>query len=95
MTVGFPIDKATINNTLGSLVVTVRDSLAAAERINEIVWALPEEKLVDLGYSAEDIALLKSSTSDLAALARVATGRQTPNGASNFFFHSGKLAGLN
>lgn len=95
MSVGFPIDKGAIDNTIGSLVVSLRSDLAAAERINEIVWNLPESKLVALGYTADDVALLKSAISSLAALGRVATGRQELSGASNFFFDAGKLAGLN
>lgn len=95
MAVGYSIDKGTINNTLGSLVVALRENLVAAERINEIVWAMPEDKLIELGYTTEEVTLLKASISELAALARVSTGRQNPSGANNYFFNSGKLAGLN
>lgn len=95
MTVGFPIDQGTINNTVGSLVVTLRDRLKDAERIHNLITSWNLAKLQSLGYTEEEATLLKNSLADLAALSRVATGRQALTGESDFFFNAGKLAGLN
>lgn len=48
-----------------------------------------------LGYTAAEVAVLKSAYTDLAALRQVANGQQTVGTANNFLFWSAQLCGIN
>ena len=54
-----------------------------------------EADLVALGYTAAEVAVLKSAYTDLAALRAVATAEQTVPAVNNFLFWSAQLCGVN
>jgi hypothetical protein len=94
MGVGFPINKTTIDARLGSLVIQIRDGLEDAERINDVLTGIPDADLTAQGYTLDDVATLKSAVSALAALSRVADGRQSQAQANDFLFFPRRLTGL-
>ena len=66
--VGFPADKAALDARAGNLAVQLRDSLDAAARLKSWLDTKTEADLVALGYTAAEVAVLKSAYTDLAAL---------------------------
>ena len=93
--VGFPADKAALDARAGNLAVQLRDSLDAAARLKSWLDTRTEGDLVALGYTAAEVAVLKSAYTDLAALRQVANGQQTVGTANNFLFWSAQLCGVN
>jgi hypothetical protein len=96
MTVGFPIDQATINNVVGSAIVSLRDQFFAIKRLNAFIGARSAQELVDdYGYTLEEANLLKAALFDMNKLAQVADGQAEQVGTSDYWFHASQLAGLN
>ena len=91
---GFPTDKATIDANAGQVVLTLRDNLARAVRIKAWLDARTDVQLTALGWSSEEVAVLKSAFTDLAKLAQIADGQATQAAASDFFFFADRLTGI-
>lgn len=95
MTVGFPDNKATLDNRAGQIALSVRDLLLQVQNMNTYLGSKLDSELQNLGYSAAEVTLLRASFTDLNALRLVATGQQTQPAANNFLFNSNKIIGPN
>jgi hypothetical protein len=96
MAVGFTADKTAINARAGDLARRVRDLLTDIERMQDWLESQDDADLAAVGYSPEDIVLLKAAFVDLDSLRQVAEGLQVgPTALNNFLFHSNKLLGVN
>lgn len=93
MTVGFPQDKATLDNRAGSVALSLRDIFLQIQNLNAFLGAKTDPELAALGYSAPEITLLRASFTDLNALRLVATGAATQGALNNFLFNSNKIVG--
>lgn len=93
--VGFPADKAALDARAGNIAIQLRDCLDAAARLKSWLDTKTEADLVALGYTAAEVAVLKSAFTDLAALRAVATAGQTVPAVNNFLFWSAQLCGVN
>jgi hypothetical protein len=93
MGVGFPVDKGTLDQRVGSLAWQLRATFEQIQLVKGFLDAQSDAALTALGYSAADITLLRASYTDLDNLRKVALGLQA-TGASNFFFNAGKLTGV-
>jgi hypothetical protein len=94
MAVGFPTDKDTIDAQAGQIIFTLRETLERAQRVKEWLDGTPNADLEALGYSANDVSILKSSYNDMDRLARIAEGQEVQASPSNFFFWARHLTGL-
>lgn len=92
--IGYPIDKATLNNRVGGIVVQLREVLADAVQIDEWLADQQDADIEALGFTTEDVTLVRASFVDLAKLARIAHGQDTQPAASDFFFNADHLVGL-
>lgn len=80
MSVGFATSKATIDQQCGLLASQILQWADNAINFNAYLVAAPDADLEALGYTPEDVALLKSAGGDMAKLAQVFRGavEQTP-----------------
>lgn len=95
MAVGFGADKAAIDARAGHHAMTIRDTLDEAARVKTWLDGKTEAELVALGYTATEVATLKSAYTDLDNLRKIANGTQAQPTASNFLFWAARLVGLN
>jgi hypothetical protein len=91
---GFPTTKADIDARIGGVVVTLRDTLESAKRIDDWLDAVTDEELTAKGYSSDEVATIKSAFNSLVVLRNVANGQATVANADDFFFFARKLTGL-
>ena len=94
MAVGFATTKQDVDGKSGSLSRMIAswatDTIAFQEGFME---GATEQALTDLGYTTDDVALLKSAMSDLYKLAKVFRGEQDQTPAYDFRTFSGRLTG--
>lgn len=94
MAAGFDVTKADLDRRMGSAVVGLREAFAQISRIQEYLGRMTEEDLTAMGYSVEEISLIKSAFNDLVALKSVAEGDEAHPDATDFFAWGSKLTGL-
>lgn len=95
---GYPITKADLDNTMGRLVTSARDSLAACTQFKALLddsSILPDATLTTLGYSSTDITQIRASFTDLAKLDALSRAAAVQAATNDFWFNSKHLAGLN
>lgn len=95
MSVGIPVTKTDIDNNAGSL---ARQISMWAESITkfqeEYLAGATDEALEALGYTADDVALLKSAMNDLYKLAQVYYGKAEQTPAYDFRTFASRLVGI-
>lgn len=94
MSVGYPLNKATLDSRLGYLTVTARDTLDDWVILKSQLDSLQDSDLTGMGYSATDITNMRGITAAMAQLRLVANGLAAQSPASNFFFYSTKITGV-
>lgn len=94
MGVGYPINKGTLDNRAGYLVISLRQTFEGIDTYAQFLAEHDDAYLIDLGYEQEDCDLLRAAIGALAKLARVARAQDTVPAADNFFFHAKKLTAL-
>lgn len=95
MSVGIGVTKAQIDQDSG---VLARQIDAWAESVGNMqlyLAAAPDADLIELGYTSDDVALLKSAITDLDKLARVYLGQTDSTPAYDYRTFAKRLMGLN
>lgn len=91
---GYPINKDIIDTRAGYLTQTLRDAFVGVQVLKDYFDATPDADLIALGYTADDVAVLKSSYTALAKLGQIAHGQATQAQPDDFFFWAKKLTAL-
>jgi hypothetical protein len=91
---GYPVTKEIIDSRAGFLAQTLRDAFVGVQVLKDYLDATPDADLVALGFTSEDVAVIKSSFTDLAKLGRIAHAQDTQAAASDFFFWAKRLTAL-
>ena len=96
MSVGYPITKATLDNSVGQEVATLWNALAAASTRN--TWLNDSSHsdanlLTPLGYTSSEITTLRAAFADLNKLWQISHSANTQSPASDFFFNAKLLGG--
>jgi hypothetical protein len=94
MSVGYPLNKATLDSRLGYLTVTLRDVLDDWVTLKAQTDSLQDSDLTTMGYTAGDITAIRGIAAAMATLRSVAHGQATQSPASDFFFFSTKVTGV-
>jgi hypothetical protein len=94
MSVGFPVDKNTIDQRVGSLAWQLRSTFDQIQLVKSWLDGQTDAALTALGYSAADITLLRASYTDLNNLGKIAHAQATQPAANDFFFNASKLLGV-
>lgn len=94
MSIGYPVTKQRIDAQCGDAIYQLREALARIQRIKLDLDEMSDADLQALGYSAGEVAIVKSSIGDLNALANVARGQGTQAAPNDFFFFARQLIRL-
>jgi hypothetical protein len=94
MSVGFPQDKSHIDSKAGALVFNLRNVLTDIQRFKTYLDATPDVTLQGFGYSAGEVATLKSAFADLDKLRQIANAGATQSTALDFFTFAKQLLGV-
>lgn len=98
MAIGYPITKTGLDNTMGGLVVAVRDSLNSVVSFKALLddtAVLPDAVLTALGYGSGEITTIRASFTDLKKLSDISRAAATQSPANDFWFNAKLLAGVN
>lgn len=95
MAVGYPWTKQSVDARAGHLVLTLRESLNGIQRLHEQLAGKTTQDLVEMGWTEEEVAVLKSAFVDLDRLARVAAGEETQAQPSDFWWFARHIVGPN
>lgn len=94
MSVGFTVNKGSLDQRSGSLANNIMQWSAQALDLQNHLNTLLEADLEAMGYTPEDVALLKSASNDMAKLAAVFYGQVEQTPAYDFRTFVGRIAGL-
>lgn len=94
MAVGLPLNKPILDSRVGFLTVTLKTTLEGCATLKNVLDAMPDTDLTDMGYSADDIYVMRGLSAALAKLRNVAHGQDTQAEASDFFFFASRVTAL-
>lgn len=94
MAVGWSQDKLAIDSQAGQLVFDVRESLRKVAEFKAWLSQQADQQLLDKGYIAGDITILRAGIFDLDKLHQIAHAQAEQVGTNNFFFNADKLVGV-
>jgi hypothetical protein len=94
MSVGFPVDKNTIDQRVAAIAWQLRNTFNEVAIIKTWIDGKTDAELIALGYSQAEADLIQAAYTDLDNLRKVATGQQQQVGTNDFFFNAKKLLGL-
>ena len=94
MTVGFPAEAGQINNRAGSLAMALRDTFRDIKDFNDFLNGKAEADLTALGFSPEEVTLLKASFVDLNKLGLIGIGQEIQPAPNDFFWNAKNLLGV-
>lgn len=99
MSVGFTIDKPSIDSRAGQLVLNLRKALQDASDFcdllnNTNVFPADNSTLTAMSYSANDITFLRGAFTDLKKLWSISHAAATQGANSDFFVNAQHLTGL-
>lgn len=93
---GYPVDRSQVDTITGTLSRQIDQWAPDTLKIKGFLDATSDDVLAQppFGYSADDVALIKSAFNDLALLARIYLGQDTITEARDLGTFSRRLAGL-
>lgn len=94
MSVGFTTTKSSLDQQSGLLAQQIIQWADTAINLQRYLAAAPDADLEALGYSPEDVALLKSASNDMNKLAEVFRGEAEQTPAYDFRTFTARIAGL-
>lgn len=97
MPAGYPVDKLSLDNRMGALVMGVRKALSdvvAFKALLDDTTVLPDSVLTGLGYSAGEITTIRASFTDLKKLSDIASNAATQSAPNDFWFNAKHLTGI-
>lgn len=84
MSVGLPVTKSEIDSRAGDIARTLQATFNDVVTMKAYLDATPEGDLIALGYTANEVAVLKTSFNDLAQLTRIWHGLEGLTGPKDF-----------
>jgi hypothetical protein len=94
VSVGFTTTKLTLDAQSGQLAQNLALFARSATNLEMYLTAVPDADLESLGYTADDVALLKSAAADMAKLAAIYRGEVEQTPAYDFRTFTLRIAGL-
>lgn len=94
MSVGFTTSKGSLDQASGLLAHNIMMWSRQATDLQTYLAAVPDADLEGLGYTPEDVALLKSAVNDMGKLAQVFFGQAEQTPAYDFRTFVGRIAGF-
>lgn len=94
MPAGREVTKGQLDDALGTALVELNLSIRRLREIKEFVDGKTDQELVDLGYSAPEVAAVKSALADMGQLAQIYAGNANLTNAKDFRNFARRLWGL-
>lgn len=94
MAAGIQYSKAQLDSIAGGLSQQFKRLMEQAADFQSWLSAQTDADLTALGYSAEDISILRGGASDMATLVAIAEGQATQTTAQDFTANTKKLWGI-
>ena len=94
MSVGFVTTKQSLDQQSGMLSQNIMQWSRGATNLQSYLAAIPDTDLEALGYTADDVALLKSAANDMGKLAQVFRGEAEQTPPYDFRTFTSRIAGL-
>lgn len=98
MSIGYPINKTDLDNSMGRMIINVRDSLktcVAFKVLLDDTTILPDATLTTLGYSSGEITSIRAAFTAMNNLNNIGHGTGTQASTNDFFFDAKHLTGIN
>ena len=84
MSVGLAVTKAEIDTRAGDLARAFQRNFEDVATLQGYLEQTPNADLIALGYTDQDVATLKSASSDLSQLGRIFAGQEALTAPKNF-----------
>lgn len=97
MAIGYAITKTGLDNTMGALVVGLRDALNACVSFKaelDDTAILPDAVLTALGYGSGEITTIRAAFTDLKKLSDISRAGAVQAATNDFWFNAKLLAGV-
>jgi hypothetical protein len=94
MSVGYQVSKSELDQNSGTLARQINGWAESAVSLQSYLAGAPDADLEALGYTPEEVALLKSAVTDMNKLAQVFLGATEQTPAYDFRTFINRLGGL-
>lgn len=94
MAVGISTNKMTLDSQSGMLAQQIQTWSRSATSLEGYLAGATEADLIALGYTSDDVALLKSAVHDMAQLASIFFGETTQDPAYDFRTFVARIGGI-
>jgi hypothetical protein len=94
MSVGLPVTKSEIDTRAGDIARTFQRSFEDVITMQNFLTATVDADLVEMGYTADEVASLKTAYADLMQLARIWSGAEPLPAAKDFRVFVSRLWGV-
>jgi hypothetical protein len=94
MSVGLPVTKSEIDTRAGDIARMFQRQFEDVATMQGYLTATTEAQLIELGYTADDVASLKTAFADLAQLAKIWAGAEPLAAAKDFRVFVSRLWGV-
>lgn len=84
MSVGLPITKNEVDGRIGDLARNFQRNFQQVETLKLYFDATPDPDLIALGYTSQEVAILKTAVNDLNQLLNIWLGQDTLEDPKNF-----------
>ena len=92
---GIPISKDIINARVGYLAKTLRDTFSEIERVNSYLADDDNTAaLTAMGFSQDELTLVRAAFADLAKLSRVARAQDIQAQPNDYYWNAKHLTGI-
>lgn len=94
MSVGLPVTKSEIDNRSGDLARVFQRAFGDVVTLQEYLLATTEAELIELGYTSDEVASLKTALTDLQQLGTIWIGQADLPAAKDFRVFVRRLWGV-
>jgi len=94
MAVGWSVGKGNLDLALGGLATDTRDMLTRASQIVAYLATVTDVQLENLGYSVDDVALIRQVQTDVTLLLGIFTGQATLPAVHDFTAYLKQMYGV-
>lgn len=94
MAVGWSVGKGNLDEALGALATDTRDMLTRANQIVKYLATVTDAQLENLGYSVDDVTLIRQVETDVNTLLGIFTGQATLATPHDFTYYLSQMYGV-
>jgi len=92
--IGIQVTKQSLNDVAGNISLALEQTFRRVDSLKFTFDSTADQTLIDLGFTAEEVAVFKTAFTDLAQLADVYRGEDTQATAKDYRTFARRLWGL-